>query len=72
VPGLVTEAETLETLEAKLNSMVPELLEANVSVSEVPRIWTMVTDMNSLYAEREVRFAEEVGDLPCDCLQHSQ
>lgn len=29
VPGLVTEAETLEVLEAKLKVMVPELLEAN-------------------------------------------
>jgi predicted RNase H-like HicB family nuclease len=29
VPGLVTEAETLEALSAKLEFMVPELLEAN-------------------------------------------
>lgn len=29
VPGLVTEAETIEALDAKLKSMVPELLEAN-------------------------------------------
>jgi YgiT-type zinc finger domain-containing protein len=29
VPGLVTEAETMEELSAKLNSMVPELLVAN-------------------------------------------
>ena len=29
VPGLVTEAQTLEALDAKLKSMVPELLEAN-------------------------------------------
>ena len=29
VPGLVTEAETIEALDAKLRSMVPELLEAN-------------------------------------------
>lgn len=30
VPGLVTEAETLEALEAKLKVMVPELIDANV------------------------------------------
>ncbi len=29
VPGLVTEAETIEALDAKLESMVPELSEAN-------------------------------------------
>lgn len=29
VPGLVTEAKTLEALDLKLRSMVPELLEAN-------------------------------------------
>ena len=29
VPGLVTEADTLEALSAKLEVMVPELLEAN-------------------------------------------
>jgi len=29
VPGLATEAETLEQLSAKLDIMVPELLEAN-------------------------------------------
>jgi hypothetical protein len=29
VPGLATEAVDLETLEAKLQTMVPELLEAN-------------------------------------------
>ena len=29
VPGLVTEASTLEALDTKLQSMVPELLEAN-------------------------------------------
>ena len=29
VPGLVTEADTLEALSSKLNSMVPELLDAN-------------------------------------------
>lgn len=29
VPGLVTEAATLEALDTKLRTMVPELLEAN-------------------------------------------
>lgn len=29
VPGLATEAETLEALSVKLDSMVPELLDAN-------------------------------------------
>lgn len=29
VPGLVTEAQTLEALDTKLRSMVPELLDAN-------------------------------------------
>jgi predicted RNase H-like HicB family nuclease len=29
VPGLVTEADTLEALSAKLETMVPELLEVN-------------------------------------------
>jgi hypothetical protein len=29
VPGLITEAETIEALDAKLKSMVPALLEAN-------------------------------------------
>lgn len=29
VPGLATEAETIEALSAKLDSLVPELLEAN-------------------------------------------
>ncbi len=29
VPGLVTESETLEALQSKIQIMVPELLEAN-------------------------------------------
>lgn len=29
VPGLATEADTLEALSVKLNTMVPELLDAN-------------------------------------------
>ena len=29
VPGLVTEADTLEALDSKLKTLVPELLEAN-------------------------------------------
>jgi predicted RNase H-like HicB family nuclease len=30
VPGLATESETLEALTAKLRSLIPELLEANL------------------------------------------
>jgi len=33
LPGLVTEAETVETLQQKLAVMVPDLLEANGGVS---------------------------------------
>jgi predicted RNase H-like HicB family nuclease len=40
VPGLVTEADTVEQLVAKLRTMVPELLEANgvlgTGVEDVP------------------------------------
>jgi predicted RNase H-like HicB family nuclease len=38
VPGLATEADTLEALAAKLNTLVPELLEANglLDTNEVP------------------------------------
>lgn len=38
VPGLVTEADTLEALSIKLESMVPELLDANgdVDTEDVP------------------------------------
>ncbi|MHB1188650.1 DUF1902 domain-containing protein [Thiobacillus sp.] len=43
VPGLATEADTLEALSAKLQSLVPELLEANgclnvgdLNVGDVP------------------------------------
>jgi predicted RNase H-like HicB family nuclease len=49
VPGLVTEADTVEQLVAKLRVMVPELLEANgvlgTDVEDVPI---------RLIAEREV------------------
>jgi len=38
VPGLVTEADTLETLEAKLKVLVPELLEANGCMPDGPEI----------------------------------
>ncbi|MDP2751322.1 MAG: DUF1902 domain-containing protein [Rhodocyclaceae bacterium] len=34
VPGLATEADTLEALSTKLESMVPELLEANASLDQ--------------------------------------
>ena len=38
VPGLATEADTLEALSAKLDAMVPELLDANAypGGNEVP------------------------------------
>ena len=38
VPGLATEADTLEALSTKLETMIPELLEANgySSSAEVP------------------------------------
>ncbi|MDR2001146.1 MAG: DUF1902 domain-containing protein [Zoogloeaceae bacterium] len=38
VPGLATEAETIEALSAKLEILVPELLEANgyLNEAEVP------------------------------------
>jgi predicted RNase H-like HicB family nuclease len=38
VPGLATEADTLEALSTKLESLVPELLEANgcLDVGEIP------------------------------------
>ncbi len=34
VPGLATEAETLEALSQKLRTMVPELLQLNQVISE--------------------------------------
>ena len=36
VPGLVTEAETLENLNEKLRTLVPELLEANECMPDSP------------------------------------
>lgn len=38
VPGLATEAETLEALEAKLKVLVPELLEANGHLPDGPEL----------------------------------
>jgi len=38
VPGLVTEAETLEALESKLKVLVPELLEANGRLPDGPEV----------------------------------
>lgn len=35
VPGLITEAETVETLVEKLSVMIPELLEANGADEEM-------------------------------------
>ena len=34
VPGLITEAETVEALAEKLSAMIPELLEANGTFAE--------------------------------------
>ena len=38
VPGLATEAETLEALRDKLVVMIPELMQANGVASELPEI----------------------------------
>lgn len=38
VPGLVTEAETVEALRGKLLVLIPELLEANDIVSDLDEI----------------------------------
>jgi formate-dependent nitrite reductase cytochrome c552 subunit len=38
VPGLITEAAAIEALDAKLKSMVPELLEANGCMSADGRV----------------------------------
>ena len=53
VPGLITEAETIEALDAKLKGMVPELLEANgcmpadsqVTVELLARRFSMCTGL---------------------------
>lgn len=43
VPGLVTESETLENLDAKLQTMVPELLQANGVFTEGGAVtWELV------------------------------
>ena len=50
VPGLITEAETLELLAAKLEGLIPELLELNVpDFRGEPTI--------NLKAERTLRYA---------------
>ena len=38
VPGLATEAATLEQLEAKLATMIPELVELNVPGADAARV----------------------------------
>ena len=40
VPGLVTEAATLEDLQDKVLVMIPELLEANQIEIAQPGVWT--------------------------------
>ena len=42
VPGLVTEAQTIETLDAKLMVMVPELLKANGVTVDGPNSFELV------------------------------
>lgn len=43
VPGLVAESETLENLDAKLQVMVPEMLQANgVLINEGAVAWKLV------------------------------
>jgi predicted RNase H-like HicB family nuclease len=50
VPGLVTEAETVEALAEKLSTMIPELLEANGTLTD-----TSIGDVPiNLIAHREV------------------
>ncbi len=39
VPGLATEAATLEALTAKLDALVPELLEANGHPAQSDHFW---------------------------------
>lgn len=38
VPGLATEAETIEALIAKLQIMIPDLLEANDGCEDMPAV----------------------------------
>ncbi len=47
VPGLVTEAETLEILTAKVKVMIPELLEANGIICDSPEIPVVITSSQS-------------------------
>ncbi len=50
VPGLVTEAETLEVLAAKLRLMVPDLLAANGSLPE-PALGDLSFELRSIHHE---------------------
>ena len=45
VPGLATEADTLESLNSKLQTMEPDLLEANVRVQVAKRLAALGTPM---------------------------
>ena len=38
IPGLVTEADTLEALRAKLPAIISDLIEANGMISELPDV----------------------------------
>ena len=47
VPGLATEAETIESLASKLRVMIPELLEANGLISEGLQINPIAFELTS-------------------------
>ena len=54
VPGLVTEADTVEQLVAKLRVMVPELLEANgVLEADVKDVPIRLVAERAMYASRD-------------------
>lgn len=45
VPGLATEASSIEELSAKLNRMIPELLEANGAHNDEPLHFQIIKNM---------------------------
>jgi len=55
VPGLATEAETLEALELKLKVMVPELLEANGCLPDGPSVSMEVLARRKSVAQIHIR-----------------
>lgn len=63
VPGLATGAETIEALERKLETVVPELLLANGAVSETP---ATLSYLLTVHVVREISVgadAEAVGKI---------